>query len=127
MASRIPLHLCLDDLPLDRLVDLIHDRSNHGRAFDPEIEGYLVVLDQRIRQALMERFGDRDFVGDAADSVLGTLLRRLRAGEPIGDGRGGIADFLATIALDKAFACRPPRATSLGFDPGPALTKALLQ
>ncbi len=117
MASRIPLHLSLDDLPLDRLVDLIHERSNHGCAFDPEIEGYLVVLDQRIRQALTERFGDQDFVGDAADSVLGTLLRRLRAGEPIGEGRGGIADFLATIALDKAFSCRPRRVAYLAFDP----------
>jgi len=117
LASRIPLDLRLDDLSLDRLVDLIHERASRGCAADPEIDGNLVVLYQRIRQALTERFGDTDFVGDAADSMLGTLLRRIRAGEPIGEGRGSIADFLATVALDKAFACRPRRMSNLAFDP----------
>ncbi|MGO9924222.1 MAG: hypothetical protein ACLQIB_57220 [Isosphaeraceae bacterium] len=117
MASRIPLNLRLDDLSLDRLVDLIHERADRGCASDPEIEGYLVAVYQRIRQALTERFGDRDFVDDAADSALGTLLRRIRAGESLGDGRGTIADFLATIALDKAFACQRRREFNLGPDP----------
>ena len=45
------------------------------------------------------------------------MLRRIRLGQPIGEGRGSIADFLATITLDKAFACRPRTVSVLAFDP----------
>jgi hypothetical protein len=117
MTARTPLELHLEDLALDRLVDLVHDRAGRGEPLDPEIESGPVALDQRIRQALIQRFGDKDFIGDAADSVLGTLLRRIRAGELGGQGHGGIVAFLASIALDKAFACRSRRGRNLAFYP----------
>lgn len=117
MGQRVPLDVRLDDLPLDRIVALLSVGVREKAPPGPELEGYLIDLDRRIRQALTDRFGDKDFVGDAVDSVLGTLLRRIRDGESVGEGGGGIADFLATVALDKAFAkCTRP-GYLLTFDP----------
>jgi hypothetical protein len=118
VRQRIPLNVRLDDLPLDRIVELLTQRVRNKRGVpDPELESLLADLDRRIRQALTERFGDKDFVGDAVDSVLGTLLRRIRDGEPLGVGGGGIADFLATVALDRAFESRLRLDRHLAFDP----------